>query len=205
MLESLENNEVILLMYLAGELPPVDRGEVAQMLAGDANLRRELDRLREMTGDFANRVAALDRAEPITSEAVIVRRLGRAMRRQLALQAEEARRNAKPARNRFALAWWAYPGIAAAAIFLAFLTWVINYNVGNQSLEPLAVRTVNPDPVVDPATNPVSPPDTQPEQNNAALAQDLENSFGASTEREDNQLFALGDAPQVSVESDKNE
>ena len=42
-LQHLENNEAVLLMYLAGELTDSDRAEVEQMLATDARLRAELD------------------------------------------------------------------------------------------------------------------------------------------------------------------
>jgi hypothetical protein len=46
-LQQLENNEAILLMYLAGELPDADRQEVEQMLASDSALRHELEILRQ--------------------------------------------------------------------------------------------------------------------------------------------------------------
>ena len=46
LLQQLENNEAILLMYLADELGADDRREVEQMLRGDAGLAAELDELR---------------------------------------------------------------------------------------------------------------------------------------------------------------
>jgi len=46
-LQNLENNEAILLMYMADELPPADKLEVEQMLASDAALRGELEILRQ--------------------------------------------------------------------------------------------------------------------------------------------------------------
>jgi hypothetical protein len=46
-LHQLENNEAILLMYLANELPAQDRAEFEQMLASDAALRGELEILRQ--------------------------------------------------------------------------------------------------------------------------------------------------------------
>jgi hypothetical protein len=49
LLQQLENNEAVLLMYLADELPAEDRLEVEQLLARDAGLRAELERLRDMT------------------------------------------------------------------------------------------------------------------------------------------------------------
>lgn len=204
MIELLENNEVILLMYLADELPPVDRAEVAQMLAGDASLRSELERLREMCGGFEVRLAALDGVEPISSQAIVVRRVGRAIRQRLALQAAEAARKAKPVRSRLILPWWAYPSIAAAAIFLAFITWVMNYRVEDH---PLAVLPITPAQVAtsNPTTSPVFATDPDADSNGIALAQDLERSFGPSTDREDNQMFALSEDPQIATGSDKNE
>jgi hypothetical protein len=47
LLQELENNEAILLMYLADELPPADRLEVEQMLASDPALRGALEILRQ--------------------------------------------------------------------------------------------------------------------------------------------------------------
>src|SRR5450432_4455003 len=47
LLQDLENNEAILLMYMADELPQADRLEVEQMLASDAALRGALEILRQ--------------------------------------------------------------------------------------------------------------------------------------------------------------
>ena len=47
LLHELQNNEAILLMYLANELPPQDREEVEHMLDRDANLRLELAKIQE--------------------------------------------------------------------------------------------------------------------------------------------------------------
>lgn len=202
MIESLENNEVILLMYLAGELPPVDRAEVAQMLAGDASLRSELERLRAMSGEFESRLAALDRAEPLTSEAVVVRRVGRAMRQHIAARAA---RKVQLVRAKLILRWWAYPSIAAAVIFLAFLTWVINYRVEDHGMaaDPIVPTTL---PVVAdasvPATLPAAPADPGADANGTVLAQEIESSFGPSTDREDNQMFALSQDPQTAIGGD---
>src|ERR1700683_4065567 len=115
MVESLENNELILLMYLAGELPAVDHQEVAQMLVADAGLRRELEQVRAMYGMMETGLAALDRAEALASAAMGGHRVGRPIRQRLALRAAEAARIVKPAPSRLILPWWAYPSIAAAA------------------------------------------------------------------------------------------
>jgi len=204
MLESLENNELILLMYLAGELPPVDHLEVAEMLAADAGLRRELEQIREMSGALKGGLAALDRAEPLPSEVVVARRIGRAMR-QHALRAAEAARKSKPASSKLVFPWWAYPSVAAAAIFIAFLTWVITFNFGSHHHRMVAEGTLGlPLNVIEPP--PTSTPTTDPaDVNSAQLAQEIEGSFGPSTEKEDNQMFALSEDPQAAAGGDKND
>src|SRR5205085_5178922 len=47
LIQQLGSNEAVLMMYLSGELPADDRAEVEQMLAQDAGMRAELERLRE--------------------------------------------------------------------------------------------------------------------------------------------------------------
>ena len=60
MLEQLENNEFVLLMYLAGELPAEDRVEVEAMLSTDPILRAELDRLQSAQEAIGDALARLD-------------------------------------------------------------------------------------------------------------------------------------------------
>jgi hypothetical protein len=122
LLQQLESNEAVLLMYLAGELPPQDRAEVEQMLATDPSMRGALDRLREANDAFESAMPALDRATRLAApEAVGVRRAVRAMRQW------QARRLAAPkpaeARRKFQFPLWAYPVAAAASVVIAFLVW----------------------------------------------------------------------------------
>ena len=80
-LQQLENNDAVLLMYLAGELPAEDRAEVERMLAVDAGLRQNLERLRQTYAWVAGALGRQDRAvAPAVPQAVAVRRVGRAMR-----------------------------------------------------------------------------------------------------------------------------
>ena len=207
MLESLENNEQILLMYVAGELPAVDHQEVDQMLAGDVGLRRELERVREMYGAMANGLAALDRAEKLTPETMAVHRIGRAMRQQLRLRAAEAARKVRPGSTRLILPWWAYPSVAAAVLFIAFLTWVITFNFGSHHRSTLAEAPILPSFTTDTDSTPTTAPSTNPvvDLNSNQLAQEIESSFGPSTEKEDNQMFALSEDPQNAGGGDKND
>jgi anti-sigma factor RsiW len=206
MLESLENNEVILLMYLAGELPPVDRQEVEQMLAGDGGLRRELETLQAAQGVLHGGLARLDQIEPLSNQATLTRRIGRAMRQHFVDRAAQAR---TPARAKAGFPWWAYPTAVAAAIFLAFTLWVISFNFGSH--HSLVVYPANDGAVAIvtsggslPATAP-STTDVQPAPTPAQLAQELENSFGGGTEKEDNQMVALQVDPQPALGGDLNE
>ena len=122
-LNQLENNDAVLLMYLADELPAADRAEVERMLAVDAALRGQLEHLRAAYGSISDALARDDRAaRPAVSEAAAVRRVGRAMRqwhaRRLAAVPAPERRTS-PLRY----PWWAYPLAAAASVVIAFLVW----------------------------------------------------------------------------------
>jgi hypothetical protein len=142
LLQQLENNESVLLMYLADELPPDDRAEVEQLLARDANLRAEFDRLREAHDRFLADMRGLDRATRLSvPESTGVRRVALAMRRW---QAErEARPPVQRSRPELRYPWWAYPAAAAASVVIAFLVWW-----GNSDR---AVRVVYHPPVIDTA------------------------------------------------------
>src|SRR5688572_19642100 len=86
------NNESILLMYLAGELPAEDRAEVEQMLAGDPRLRDELEQLRAAYEGVGSALAEADAAERVVlPQSTAARRVGQAVR------AWHARRLAQPA------------------------------------------------------------------------------------------------------------
>jgi hypothetical protein len=200
MLESLENNEVILLMYLADELPPVDRQEVEQMLAADGGLRRELESLQAAQRMLQVGLANLDQAEALSNQATLTRRIGRAMRQHFVDRAVRVR---TPARAKTPLPWWAYPTAAAAAIFLAFTIWVISFNVGGKS----AIVVIGPAGGPVPADTTTGGPSTNPviQPTPAQLAQELESSFGGSTEKEDSQMVALRVDPQAALGGDLDE
>jgi hypothetical protein len=59
-IQDLENNESILLMYLAGELPPQDHAEVEQMVMSDPNLREQLSSLQQMQQQVNGALKELD-------------------------------------------------------------------------------------------------------------------------------------------------
>lgn len=122
LLQKLENNEAVLLMYLADELPPEDRTEVEHMLAADAGLRAELERLREIYDDVAAALAALDRTTRLVlPESAGVRRVTREIEQWHARRL--ASPPAAPAVPPLRFPWWSYPLSAAAAVLIAFLVW----------------------------------------------------------------------------------
>jgi hypothetical protein len=207
MLEAMENNEVILMMFLAGELPPVDRQEVSQMLASDAMLRGELERLRKIQASLEQELAALDRSEPIAPVDIAVRRVGRAMRQRQVDLASQAARDRKPAAERAGMPFWVYPSALAAAILVAFLIWVMRYNVQDHTIRyaspnpnPSSSRYAEGDQNTDPSIAP-----NVPDPKSRELADDIRNSFGSATESDDNQMFALRDDPQIAVGSNVSE
>ena len=72
LLQQLENNEAVLLMYLADELPTDDLAEVEQMLANDPGLRAELESLRAAHATVLDGLHELDHQSlPAVSDAVV--------------------------------------------------------------------------------------------------------------------------------------
>ena len=123
MIEKLENNEHVLLMYVADELPPDDRREVEQMLAVDANLREELRRLEEADAGLRQALESLDASSAApSSEAAAVRRVSREIRRRVVRAVPAYAPRVASARKRSL--WWLYPTAAAAMVILAAALWM---------------------------------------------------------------------------------
>jgi hypothetical protein len=184
------NNEAVLLMYLADELPQDDRADVEQKLATDPTLRAQLAILEQAQEMFVTGMGRLDAAQPLPGELAAVRRITSAMRRNML---EYAARVSAPVVMRRGLRypWWAYPTVAAASIILAFLTWWGHGDAGLMGLPP--VSPTGPQFVDDSAakqadelaSNFANPNPTQSEQRLASLD---------STER---QIAELSRADQV--------
>jgi anti-sigma factor RsiW len=122
-IEKLDNNEQVLLMYLADELPAEDRLEVQQLLEVDGSLRHELEQLQFAHRFVGERLAQLDHASPLpVSIDFAARQIGREMRQRL------ARPKAAPAAtkmDRAARSWrWLYPTVAAASIAIIAMVWL---------------------------------------------------------------------------------
>src|SRR4051794_3951618 len=166
LLHQLENNETVLLMYLAGELPPQDRAEVEQLLADDPGMRAELERLRETVAQVETALAELDKTERLPMSADVAgQRVGRMVSQwnadRLAAEASAAAaRAARPHR----VSKWAYPAaaIAACALISWGIWWASNSGV-NGTMGPVAstvpsvedpaalVQVAETDPVEEPA------------------------------------------------------
>jgi hypothetical protein len=168
LLHQLENNEGVLLMYLAGELPQQDRADVEQMLVDDPGLRTELERLRETVAQVESALAELDRAErlPVSAD-VAARRVGRMVSqwnadRLAADAAAAAARAARPHR----VSKWAYPAaaVAACALISAGIWWASNSGVRGV-LGPVA--TTNETPAIDDLSLPVAVADEDPAEDPA--------------------------------------
>ena len=122
-IEKLDNNEQVLLMFLAGELPVEDRQEVAQLLEVDAALRGELDELQGAQQFVDGQLAQLDEWSPLSVSAdFAARKIGREMRQRMA-RPKEAPAVAdveRPIRS-----WrWLYPTVAAASIAMIAMVWL---------------------------------------------------------------------------------
>jgi anti-sigma factor RsiW len=146
LLQQLENNEAILLMYLSGELPEQDRYEVEQMLADDPGLRAALAEVAALHDDVTGLLGRADAAQVLSRRETVVRRVGRAIAAAHASAAGAPA--AAPAKRRLRIAWWAYP-IAAAALFVVAVMLL--------SDQTRVRLVVNPDPYHDfPDTVPAS-------------------------------------------------
>ena len=145
-IEKLENNEQILLMYLADELPAADRYEVEQMLASDVSLRGEFDRLQEVHQFVDRELARLDDIHPTAlSSEFAARSVGREIRQRLARPKVAL---SAPAREQSTRSWrWLYPTAAAAAVIVGALLW-LDHEAGMVPSTtvngPVAIDNVNP-------------------------------------------------------------
>lgn len=142
LLGQLENNEAILLMYLAGELPDEERAEVEQMLANDPALRGMLAELKALQSDVDGTMAqadAGDRVALLPRREAAVRRVARAIAAAREGAGERKAPADEPAR-RFRIAWWAYPIAAAAALVVAFVMLTDGRTVKLAGTQPMETQ-----------------------------------------------------------------
>ena len=145
MIEKLENNEQILLMYLAGELPPEDLADVDQMLASDGTLRRDWQQLQALHSTVGQGLGRLDEISPMpVSAQFAARQVSRAMRQKLA-QPKMAPATTTLIGQRRSW-WWLYPTVAAASVAIVAMVW-INHQPTPTSMPGLP--SLHPSPLVD--------------------------------------------------------
>jgi len=120
LLQQLEN-ESLLLLYLAGELPAEDRSELELMLQRDGGLRSQLEALRSAQYCSFSALAALDAAEPLHSAEPAMRQINRSTQQwwvdQLARPAE-----VPAARSLIPVIGWSV-GTAVAALLVFCIWW----------------------------------------------------------------------------------
>jgi hypothetical protein len=133
-IEKLENNEQVLLMYLAGELPAGDQADVDRLLAIDAGLRQGLAELQACQAFVDEEIAKLDDASalPVSVDAA-ARQAGRVMRQRMAEPKVEVAAQSSALRARSW--WWLYPTVAAASILIVAMLW-LNRQTGPTRLGP---------------------------------------------------------------------
>ena len=165
MIETLTDNNAILLLYLAGELPDADRREVERRLAADPNLAEQLAELKGIHQQIATQFAKLEQREenrPSPENAI-----------EKAVAAVEGWRFGprlvmpEPAPQRYRLWAWAAPAALAASVLVAALIWVEHRPATS---DPLAIHTAPP-------TSATSPDDTDSDTNLALLQQSFSTGF----------------------------
>jgi len=118
LLQQLQGDDTLLLMYLVDELPAADRAEVERRLAADAKLRADLDRLTETYGSFISDMQALDGGSPMHADvSAAVRRASSAIRQWQARPAPAVTYGVErhsPSRWRV----WTIPSAAAAIVLV---------------------------------------------------------------------------------------
>lgn len=136
-LANLQNNESILLMYLAGELPAEDREEVETLLHNDQSLQKLLAELQS-THDFVTaQFRAADQATPLVGQFSAARQVGAVIRQNHA-DALRALANAPAEMPHRPMSWWITgPLVGAACIALGMFLWW-HYGTDDTEAGPLA-------------------------------------------------------------------
>jgi anti-sigma factor RsiW len=153
LLQQLENNEAVLLMYLAGELPEDDRAEVEQMLANDPALRRALEEVAALQEGVGETFAMADAGVALSRRDAAVRNVSRAMAAARVENVFARPAAAEVGRSRFRIPYWVYPIAVAALLVVGILLMSDNQPVSlpadHHEAPELAENTDNVD-----STNP---------------------------------------------------
>ena len=149
LLEKLENNEAVLLMYLADELPADDRAEVDSQLLNDPQLRDQLAQLRQTDQSIASQLNSSPTVPTESRQNRLVQQVTLAMIQQQARKDEHARQVADnaPARRLLRIPNWAYPIATAAMVLIAFIAYW-GFTKSNDQ-----VATTDPSPIHETASD----------------------------------------------------
>jgi anti-sigma factor RsiW len=124
LLHQLENNETILLMYIAGELPDEDRREVEVMLASDESLRAMYHELLSAWDGVLGGVEQLDASEAIGfAREAAARSVGRMVRQAHAARLAAVKPVAAVAAKPTLRFYLGSLSAAAAVVLVGFLVW----------------------------------------------------------------------------------
>ena len=141
--EEFDNDQALLLMYLAGELTAQDKALVERKLADDPSLRDELTQLQSAHSTFMSAMQKLDAHEALpVPESVAIDRVGRIIRQWATERLARPRRT--QARPRFNLPGWVYPVAAAVVAFIVFISLDTIRQNGPPSQSQIAPQ---PDPI----------------------------------------------------------
>lgn len=122
-LEQLESDQAIILMYVADELAPADRAQVEQRLAIDAAFRQQLEDLQKIHSEIDAGFASLDAAQPLPASVLSAQAKVSRLMKQWNTDRLTRRRSAVETPGVFSRLAPAYPFIAAAALFCGFIIW----------------------------------------------------------------------------------
>ena len=151
MIETLNDDSQVLLLFLAGELPEHDRIAVEQRLATEPSLAEELEKLQSTYDHIGARLNDADEltAVPVNVNAT-ARSIGRMMRQRLAEPRPMVAVRKQPTKSHVR-PWLIRSGIAAAILVAAGI-WITRSGKF-QSNPPLAIVT---GPTTTVATHPAS-------------------------------------------------
>jgi hypothetical protein len=122
LIQELENNEALLLMYLTDELPVEDRAEVDQLLASDAGLRAHLASIELAYNGAMGVLSKLDQDKSAEAgENHAIRQASRAMKQWQVDRLNRQPMVVQPARTKVPV--WAYPIGVAAMLVIGSLIW----------------------------------------------------------------------------------
>lgn len=121
LLNQLENNEAVLLMYIANELPPADRQEIENLLKHDPQLRAQYESIFSAYKTSERLLDEADKTVPSRGAFVAARLFGDLVRQKQHTSETSSVDEKVEYRRRVSL-WW-YPVAAAAAVTFGMFLW----------------------------------------------------------------------------------